>query len=397
MLCMSINAKYRLLQALNCMMFSAGHSYLSYYLLEQGFKTSTIGIIIATAGILSSLAQPYLGRLADRNPNIGWKQILAALAITCEAAILAVIFSPSPMVSAIFYGLEIALINCMVPMVNAACFYYNRMGTPVDFGIARGTGSAAYALTSLALGRITAMEGPHPVPIIGAIVMGITIICINSLPYNPADDKVVFHEKQDSGKKDSIFDFAARYKAFMIMILAILLVFSFQNMYSNYLIQILGDLGGSSADLGKALFIAAVFELPMMLISGKILKRMESHKLIVFGVAAYVIRAMMMYLAGNLNALFFSMTLQMFSFTIVTFSSVHYADVMMRKEDKVTGQALATFASSGASVIGSLTGGFICDAYGTKNMLLAGTALCALALVAALISYNMTEKKARPL
>lgn len=95
---MSINAKYRLLQALNCMMFSVGHSYLSYYLLEQGFKTSTIGIIFATAGIFSSLAQPYLGRLADRNPTIGWKQILAALAITCEAAILAVIFSPSPIV-----------------------------------------------------------------------------------------------------------------------------------------------------------------------------------------------------------------------------------------------------------------------------------------------------------
>lgn len=283
----------------------------------------------------------------------------------------------------------------MVPMINAACFYYNRMGTFVDFGVARGVGSAAYALTSLALGRITFMEGPRSVPVIAAFIMTITIFCIISLPYNPELDRVVFSKQQNTGKKDGIFDFAGRYKAFTAMILAILFVFSFQNMFSNYMIHILTDLGGSSADLGKALFIAAVFELPVMFLSGKILKRMASHRLIAFGVAVYVLRGTMMYLAGNVNALFLSMALQMLSFAVITCASVHYAEVMMQKEDKVTGQALVTLASSASSAIGSLAGGFICVTHGTKNMLLLGTLLSFLALVSALLSCAITERKTR--
>ncbi|NMA94100.1 MAG: MFS transporter [Clostridiales bacterium] len=223
--------------------------------------------------------------------------------------------------------------------------------------------------------------------------MAIMILCIISLRYTPNENPVSLNEQQGDRKKESIFTFASKYKAFIIMTLSVLLAFSFHNMLISYLIHILGDLGGSSADLGKALFIAAIFEIPMMLFSNKILRRISAHRLLAFGAFAYVIRGVMMYFASSVNILLISMTLQMLSFATITCASVHYAEVMMQEEDKVTGQSLMVLAASTSTATGSLSGGLVCDVYGVKNMLIFGTGLSLLAFVVALYSCAMTERK----
>lgn len=44
----------------------------------------------------------------------------------------------------------------MMPMINAANFYYENRKIPMQFGIARGCGSLFYAVLSLILEKLTA-------------------------------------------------------------------------------------------------------------------------------------------------------------------------------------------------------------------------------------------------
>lgn len=389
---MNINTRYRIIQGCYWMMFSAGHGYLSYYLSGQGFSPGTIGLVIACAGTASALLQPQLGRIADRDPEIGWKQLLVVLALSCEAAILAVILSSSRIISAVFYGIEITLINSMMPFISSAYFYYEKQpGVKIDFGTARSIGSLSYALLSLLVGQLTLKGGEKPVPVIAAAVMAVLALTSFSMPYDPSKDKTAVNTGIKA--KDGILAFLGKHKAFSVMVLATLLMFSFHNMISYYLIQILREVGGDGADLGRAMFIGAVAEIPVMFYFSRIIKKIPPQALLLTAATAYLLRGILMYFASSVLDITLSMLLQFCSYALLVSSMVYYADRSVAPEDKVRGQAFMTLSSSAGSVIGCLVGGRLCTALGVKAMLIFGTGICIAAIAAASASWMIELRR----
>ncbi len=142
--------KYTFLQGDYCALYCACYAFVTYFLLEQGFSVSGIGIITATFGFISAILQPVLGQLTDKD-KFSWKQIsicLMLLILICSCLLL---FVPSVLIKAILFGCILSFIGGSLPLINNASFLCQTEDQKINFGIARGVGSLCYAIASFIL------------------------------------------------------------------------------------------------------------------------------------------------------------------------------------------------------------------------------------------------------
>ena len=138
------------------------------------------------------------------------------------------------------------------------------------------------------------------------------------------------------------------------------------------MIQIITNVGGTSADLGRLLAIAAVTEIPIMFLFSRIVKHVKSSVLLVISGIFFVLKAFGYFAAGNIALMTIAALMQMGSFAIYIPASVYYVNEVMEERDKFKGQALMTGTNTLGGVIGSLLGGFLIDQAGVSVMNLAG-------------------------
>ena len=418
---MKVNGKYRILQASYWMMISVCFGYVTFYLSGFGYSAAEIGAITASFGIAAACCQPILGRIADKSRRFGWKTLILLLAAVCTADLVALTFSRSKLAVGVLFGAMMLLINCMMPLINAACFYYEKKSLEIDFGIARGLGSLSYAVLSLVLGGLTVRLGTSAVPLSGIPVILVLILTVISMPYgehteegqgrqhkgkdlqnvkkcgkyrkikgNPEKkNEAERPEKAIEKEKRSGVSFLKKYPAFSVMIGASVLLLSVHNFTSTYLLQMLERVGGNSGHLGTALAIAAVTEVPVMFLFSRIVKKVPSSVLLVVSGAAYTVKSLMLLASGNVGMIYAAQLLQPFSYALYAPAAVYFANECMGEEDKVTGQALMSMTSPAGTVIGNLVGGCLIDVSGVPAMLtvssLTAVAAAAVAALAAVL------------
>lgn len=79
----SINVRYSMLQGIYYVGFCAVIGYAAVYLGSIGMSSSLIGIVLAIANILTSIAQPVLGGFVDKS-NISMKKVLMIMFGLCS-------------------------------------------------------------------------------------------------------------------------------------------------------------------------------------------------------------------------------------------------------------------------------------------------------------------------
>ncbi|MGO2638585.1 MAG: hypothetical protein ACTH9D_06135, partial [Enterococcus viikkiensis] len=72
-----------------------------------------------------------------------------------------------------------------------------------------------------------------------------------------------------------LFSFMKKYKRFMGLLAGASLLFVFHTIVNSYMFQIMQPLGGSEANVGTSLSIAALSELPTMFFFSWLLKRFK--------------------------------------------------------------------------------------------------------------------------
>ena len=361
---MSENARYRLLQGGYWMLFCAGYGYVTVYLLDWGYAAAQIGAVTAVFGLLAALGQPVLGKIADRGGRWGWKPLLLLLAGLCLAAAAALLLCPAAL-KWLFYGLFLLLISSMMPLINAASFYYAGRGVAVDFGTARGIGSLSYAALSLILGQAAARLGTCCIPAAGVLVGALVLCTALRMPYSAAPAA----PQAETAKAAAKGGFVRRYPAFCVMLAAGVLMLSFHNITSTYLVQMLEAVGGDSSSLGVAMALAAVLELPVMFGFSRIIRRWRADTLLAVAGCAYALKAAVYLAAGSVAAIIAAQLLQTFSFALYAAASVYYAEATMAPCDKVTGQACISCTITVGAVLGNLLGGWVLDLAGLRPML----------------------------
>ena len=275
----------------------------------------------------------------------------------------------------ILFASFMTLINCMMPPVNAACFYYLKKNIVIDFGSARACGSIAFAAISVAVGKLTVMFGA-PAVVASGIALNIFLLLITlSMPYYGDMTEGDSGRIKSGGQQGSFF---SKYPAFVIMI-------------QIYMLMILENVGGNSDNLGTAIAIAAVMELLVLFNYAGLHKMFGAKKLLMVCGVFYCIRGALYLLATSVMHIYLIQTLQAVTFAIFASASTYYSDETMAPKDKVKGQGLMAAVLTVGNVIGSLQGGVTFDALGISWMIIISLGICIAGTVLIFIANNKSR------
>lgn len=357
--------------------------YAAYYLEESGFTPWATGTIVSVSCLAGGLLQGVAGKLADTDPNWSWKKQLAVYSAAALLISVLRFIVRDRIFEGISLGLLILLMWVMMPLVNSACFYYMNHGIDIDYGIARGAGSLAYAAASFVLGRLTAAGGADVLLVCYAAGFAFLLAAVLMMPYMGP----VARGTEEKGSTDRA-GFIKKYPLFGLMALGITFAFVFHNMISTYLINVVEGVGGGPDSMGIALGIAGAVELPVLFLYSRIegKRGLTAAMLIATGCLFFTVRGLLYIAATGVVMIYFVQLLQSVSYGLVIAAKASYAHQAVAPEDDNTGQAVMSMTDSFGMVAGSLLGGILLSGGGTSLMLGAGTAMAAAGTVITFIA-----------
>lgn len=382
--------------------FCSVHGFAAVILLDRGFSNALIGVTLAVANVLSALGQPLIAGVVDRSSRLTNRRVIIGSSAVLIAAVAALMFirTGTAVIFALFafiYALQFVYQSNMIAMN----FEYQRAGCSINFGLARGLGSAGFAVSSAVLGGFVERDGTDVLMVFTMVALGLLIVV--TYLYKKPESAAVGEEKPESaavgteapertgagsragahkadragGSGDGSFTaFFRKYRRFMLFILGTTLCFFSHNMLNDYLIQIVRSLGGGETQLGYATFLSAILELPVMALIGLVLKRIRANRVLVFSGVAFVVKNVIMLLATDMTGMYLSQACQLFAYAVFIPTAAYYADAVMEDCDKVKGQAFINSAITLGGVFSSLICGRILDDAGVGAMLATGVGVC---------------------
>lgn len=404
-----LTVKYAFLQSTYWICQCAINSFAAVFLQSRNFNNMQIGIVLALAAILSIVLQPLVAAFADKTQKVSLRHIVIVLMVIVFFLVFILYIIPDSFWPvAVLYVLTNALSFTLNPLYNSLALEYLNLGVPMNYGLARGMGSIAFAITSYLLGYLVNHFG-------AGILLAIFLVCycfaigaallfkvklpesMLSADLNPGSLNSL---TQDSGKTQEeapagILIFFIKYKKFTLFLAGVAMIFYSHSLINTYLINIMENAGGNSTDMGISLSIAATLELPAMAGFIYIIKKFKCNKLVIMSAFFFLIKVIITWLAPNVWMVHVSQAFQMLSYAIFIPASVYYVNSIVDDRDKVKGQAMLGVATIGvAGSIANITGGKILDSVGVSDMLMLGTIVTAVGFIIVTFSAAGTVRKA---
>lgn len=370
----SLNFKYTIQQIFYWAAVAGVISFASSFLLEKGFTAAQIGALLACGNILSCALQPVLADRADRAGPHLINLFIITLTVICLACLIVIQFVPVPMwIFGALYVTAVFSVDAMIPLFNALCVAYNKVSHSINYGLGRGLGSFAYAVAALGIGKVIAGHGSDWMVWIVLVLMGSNLLIALTYP------KLAYVDASDVKRAEccSISVFFRRYKWYCLSLLGVMLLALFHMMTENYLIKILGRLGGDSSSVGIALFVATTIEMPVVIYIEKIRKRLNDNLLFKLAGLSFLLKAVLLLFAPSVRSIYFIQLLQATSYSFLAPVQLFYANNKVCQSDMVKGQAFITAAYTLGCAIGNFLGGQLLDMSGVMALLIAGVIVAA--------------------
>lgn len=389
-----LTLKYAFLQSAYWITECAIYSFAAVFLHYKNFDNTELGIVLSLSSIFSILLQPPIAAYADKSKKISLRSIVLLLMIIVLASSLILLAAKDSffIIAGVF-----VLINTIQftlnPLLNSLAMEFMNKGVPINYGLARGTGSMAFAIASYFVGISVDQHGAGilvTVFIIGYcfLIAAAFLFRIKPSSVQALSDhsKPIDSKRNKTGTKEGeipapsgILGFFLKYKRFTLLLLGVAMIYYSHSLLNTYLISIIEHVGGNSADMGLGLTISAALELPTMAAFIYIIKKVECNNLIKISAFFFFIKALIAWLAPSVTILYVSQACQMLAFALFTPASVYYVNSIIDDRDKVKGQSMLGVASWGiAGTVANLTGGKILDTIGVTYLLLLGTIVSAI-------------------
>ena len=273
----NLTPRYSCIQFFFWLVFVTLANFASVFLLNTGFTNTQIGIIIALAGVVSALLQPTVASYADKNSSPSLKKIcifISLIALVLSAFLL--FYTRSLLCTGIFYGSCFVLIQLLTPMVNSLGMESLNQGKKLNFGIGRGMGSLSAAVIASTLGILVDRFGIRTIPVSISIGLLLFLFSLWIFPFRkvPKERQQNLTAAEKAPGSGALY-FFRKYKKFTIVLLGSIMVYVSHVLINSFAYQVIVEKGGSSTDMGIAMALAAIIELPTMFLFGYMQKKIR--------------------------------------------------------------------------------------------------------------------------
>lgn len=379
----NITVQYSLIQAYFWMAFAAVSGFASLFLLDAGFTSAQVGMLIAAANLLSAAIQPVVAALADRPGAPSARRFVIYLSVLAAVNVVGLMFCSGKLLIGLIYGCAITLLQTNTGLVNAMGVLGARRP---NFGVARGMGSVGYAVMAFGLGFAADWLGVQAIPVAA-------LFCAAALMMTAAR----YPEYKNTGTRnqsaaDSPLAFFHRYPRYALALAGLVLVFTSHNFLTSFTYQIVVTKGGGSGEMGTSMAVAAMVELPPMFFFMTLLKWRKSHFWFRLSGFFFTLRILGTLLCSSVLGFYAVQIFQMMGWGLISVCSAYYINLIMEPEDAVKGQAYYTVSITVGNVLGALLGGWLIDQLGVPAMLTAGTVLGLTGSAIIMLSAQRTEE-----
>ncbi|MGM0165632.1 MFS transporter, PPP family, 3-phenylpropionic acid transporter [Enterococcus sp. AZ135] len=391
-----LNLQYISMQIPYWMGFSVLGTFTSVFLLSRDFTNGQIGLVLSLANLLAAVVQPFLASFADRMIRVRLSQLAAGMAVLL--ALFSGVLLALPKVFLIVAFIYVLLYACLVllqPMTIAIGTFFISRGYGLNFGVARGLGSLAFAAAAAVTGVLIERFSPT---IILYLLIGIFLffavmaLLIDTRKQGGKYSKsliIDYHREGSLEEPIGLIAFTKKYKRFMFLLFGVSLLFVYHTIINSYMFQIMQPLGGTAANAGSSLSVAALSELPTMFLFTWVLRRFKIHSLMRVAAFFFSVKAVLILFSGSIFLINVAQSLQMIGFAMHTMASVYYTNQIIPQKDLVKGQTLMATANTVGGIIGAFVGGQMLSFLSVSAMLLIGTVI---SIVGTVIVWLSIEK-----
>lgn len=330
---------------------------LSMYCQDIGMSATQIAYIVSFSPLLSIITQPAFGYLADK-----WKSprkvSILLMAITILTMFIFAI-SHNFWILLLSSGIAISFMNAITPLTD-------RIGvsSPYQFGKIRLWGSLGYAVMAQVSGILYQYISPFSNFMAGILGAILTIICIYFVndPKLQEVEKVV--DMQPLSTKNIVLELIHNRTFFIFMIIT----FFFWGACStnfNYLSIFIRSQGGTASQVGTYQLCATLFEIPMILITDYIIKKISFRNIMLFAVSISVINFAWYATLPSVNQIIFVFIFKGFSTVLFTMITVRLVMLLVKEEYVSSAYGIQCMLGKGfGAMIFQLFGGQIIDNIG---------------------------------
>ena len=380
---------YTLIQCLYWVTAGLMFNFASAYLLERGFSNGQIGVVLGAAYALSAVGQPMFAAIFNRS---GIRLSTGMACAYAVAAVLTGLVLALPMKGGALAVLIVCIFmlqSAMQPSLNSLHRGYALRGVAVNFGFARGMGSAAYSVMCALVGRLLYRFSPRLLPALYLTTMLLLIACL--LAFRAPS----FTAELPVGGRHRREPLLRRYPRFVLLLLGVSLLATVHIFIDSFMLQIVRNLGGGSAQQGVVIAIAAMTELPAMVLYGRLSKRMGGGRVLCLAAWVWVVKDVLTALAASTAMLYAISLLQFASYAFYVPAAVEYVSDTLPRQDFLAGQALVGTAFTLGSLAATFVGGWMLDLLGVRGALsgmqafsIAGAVLLSVAVLRPQLSVN---------
>lgn len=225
--------------------------------------------------------------------------------------------------------------------------------TSINYGLIRGTGSLAFALSAQITGAVTIAFG-HSIRLWfggGFLILAVFVaLTFRSARSSSQTDEKEHSASQLSGVEAFKLIFSSKQYHLLLGVSFFLLL---SNAAMTTLLQLLiCDYGGTTAQIGTASALMAGSEVPRMFLMAYIMKRTGHKKLLVFSSMVYVVRMFITASASTVNGLIYVQLLQGLTYAVLLPVSMSYLSQIV--DERVRTTAVTTYTAITASLTGIL-------------------------------------------
>ncbi len=381
-----------LFYAFNVVYFACSSLYFGFivmYLTAHGYSSFECGVINTIISLVEFLFQPVAGYITDTFMSI--KKYI----ILCSAgAILTTYLLPLTVHNMLGASISVMLLTLFAyPLTYLADTWSVTLRESlsyIDYGKNRSGGSVGYSVTSALAGVLIAKFGYDLLFLLHVILFAVVIIIVLFIPGVPCGNarkkKVegaqLQPEQGESLSFGGIIKMLLRNQKYMVFLLSTFCFYMALKAWCTYIPYKIIELGGADKELGYAIALAAVGEIPILFIMNRCVQRFRLSFIYITATLCLFARGLLMLTAQSMSMVMLSELLEAFTYAFFIAVSLEMINRIVPRSIRTTAVTVEVAVTNGLSgIIGTFIGGILVDRFGVDMMSLVMCVMSALGVL----------------
>ena len=368
--------------------------FIVKYFVDIGYTEIRIGFIMTGIAVFLFSGQLLLGYICDAT-----RTIKLVLFVCFLSAIASILILPSVRQHYLFVfflcGAEAFAYLSLTPIIDSWIVRAKEKRQGINFGLTRALGSLGFAVTALVVGGLLDRYGMNLLFYLHGGFIAVAVIFLL-----PIDDSMIKLSKSESmvGRL-RLKDIGSLLKGDYLLFTT-LCIFIFASIRASqiYFPILLENLGGTNKHLGFALLFQAAAEVPFLIITDRLLRRIGDTVLIFVSMLFFCLKIYLHLIVGTALTAVVIQSLQGPSYAVFLPASVHFINRIAPEKSKTVAQAAAVAIYLGVgTILASSLGSVAIDLAGIKVMYTIATIVTAAVTVVYVITLFRKRKTRIPL